>query len=97
MGRYLFDQYTLLHAATGVVAYFFAVPLRWWVLGHTAFELSENTHAGMRLINALPVWPGGKPRADTWTNMLGDTLGAVLGWYVAAVVDSTGEQRHWYP
>lgn len=95
MGLQLFDQYTLLHAASGVVAYFFTVPLRWWLFTHIAFELSENTPTGMRIINRFSVWPGGKPHADSLTNMVGDTLGALAGWYLAAAVDSLGKQHHW--
>lgn len=87
MGAQLFDQYTLLHFASGVVAYFWGVPFVAWVFAHALFEALENTATGMRAINAFPVWPGGKPRADTPTNILGDNIGSILGWLAAALLD----------
>ena len=51
---------------------------------HTVFELSENTKTGMWFINTyLKAWPGGKSHADTWFNILGDTIYAMLGWVAA--------------
>lgn len=88
MGRRLLDQYSLLHAAVGVVAYFWGV--RFWpaLILHTLFEAAENTATGMWVINTgMPVWPGGKPRADTLTNILGDTLAFVAGWAAAQWLD----------
>ena len=87
MGARLLDQYSLLHFAAGVVAYFWGVPLWWWVAIHFVFELTENTVAGMALINRFPVWPGGKPRADAPANMVGDHVAAIVGWGVAAALD----------
>lgn len=84
MGRALVDEYTLLHVASGIMAFYWGVPLRYWMTGHTAFELLENTEAGMHVINKWTMWPGGKDFADTPLNSLvGDTAGALLGWLVA--------------
>ena len=40
MGYQLFDKYTYLHFAMGIVAYF-------WNILHTIFEIVENTQMGM--------------------------------------------------
>ena len=83
MGKDFFDRFTLLHFATGVLAYHWSMNELFFLGAHTAFELLENTEAGMRAIRAIPVWPGGKARADSWENMVGDTLGAWAGWRAA--------------
>ena len=41
----LFDQYSLLHFAMGVTAYFWGVGPWWWFIGHLAWEGFEN-HGG---------------------------------------------------
>jgi len=87
MGTQLFDQYSLLHFASGVVAYFWGVPFIAWVILHAIFEAAENTATGMRIINSFPVWPGGKSLADTPANILGDNIASILGWLAAALLD----------
>ena len=97
MGKTLLDQYTYLHFAVGVVVYFFNIPLTLWTLLHILFEVSENTQTGMAFINQyLPMWPGGKPYADSKINSVGDTIGAILGWLSAYLVDSYGKKYQWY-
>ena len=88
MGVRLIDQYSLLHFAMGVVVYFWAMPFWVWIVVHTVFELSENTVAGMALINSFPMWPGGKPQADNTRNIMGDTLAAAVGWWAAQALDT---------
>ena len=76
MGNQLLDQYSLLHYASGVVAYFWGFEPLTFFLAHVGFELAENTSVGMRFINQhLTWWPGGKPRADNIVNMLGQFIG----------------------
>lgn len=87
MGIHLIDQYFLLHFAVGVVVYFWAMPFWVWMAIHTAFELTENTIPGMALINSFPLWPGGKPQADSTRNIVGDSLAAALGWWAAQSLD----------
>ena len=97
MGNQILDQYSLLHFATGVVAYFWGVPALFWFLGHAAFELGENTEVGMKFINqTLTWWPGGKPRADSPINIVGDNIAAMCGWFTASYVDDFGKSRGWY-
>ena len=89
MGYLFLDQYTLLHFATGVIFYFFGFDFFVFLAIHTLFEIVENTKTGMFIINKyLTFWPGGKPGADSFINRYGDTLGAILGWYLAYLLDS---------
>lgn len=88
MGKFLFDQYTLLHFATGVILYFWGFTLLSTFVIHTIFELVENTRSGIFFINNyFTYWPGGKPKADSLVNRIGDTIGVVVGWYSAKLLD----------
>jgi hypothetical protein len=84
MSQVFTDEFSLLHFATGIVAYFLGIPLGWWFLLHATFELFEDTHTGVRIINKLfgKIWPGGgKKVPDSFLNSeLGDNFYAVLGW-----------------
>jgi hypothetical protein len=103
MGVYLVDQYTLLHLAVGVIAYFWSVPFVLGLLVHIGFEFVENTGWGVDMINnyitgkGLFRWPGGKYRADTLTNQTGDNLAFAGGWGLAWWLDTIGQGRGWYP
>ena len=97
MGIYLFDQYSLLHFASGVIAYFFGINWVVWFLLHSLFEFVENTNAGMALINNyLTFWPGGKPYPDSFLNNIGDTISAMAGWVLAMYLDKVGVEKKWY-
>lgn len=98
MGTLLFDQYTLLHFAVGVLAYFWGISFMQSIIIHTVFELVENTEVGMKFINTYfkGVWPGGKPHADAVINMVGDTIGTALGWLAAYYLDLLGLKMGWY-
>jgi len=88
MGKYLTDQYTLLHFAVGVIFYFFGISFIHFVIIHTIFEIVENTKIGIHIINTYFVfWPGGKPQANHIINRVGDTFGAILGWVFAKYLD----------
>ena len=95
MGNRLFDQYTL-HFAVGVVAYFWNISFLNTFILHTAFEIAENTILGMKLINSLSFWPGGKPAPDSFINSVGDTIGVLSGWLLAYALDRIGTERGWY-
>lgn len=96
MGVLLFDQYTYLHFAVGVVAYYWGISLKNWFVIHIMFELLENTKTGVGFINKFSYWPGGKNYADTSINMLGDTIGAVLGWMSALLIDEIGRRSKYF-
>jgi hypothetical protein len=101
MGGALFDQYSLLHGAVGILAYFWQVPLVVAIVLHGVFEWAENTETGMALINRVFVregafgWPGAKKAADSLVNRVGDTVAFGVGWLVAEGVDWWGGQQHW--
>jgi hypothetical protein len=89
MGTYLFDKFSYLHFAVGIIVYYWNIPLLLWFVLHTIFEIVENTETGIHVINTYIVfWPGGKPRADTLLNMLGDTICAMIGWTSASFLDT---------
>jgi hypothetical protein len=94
MGTNFVDQYSLLHFATGIIAYFFNIRLPTWIFLHFLFEYSENTDTGIFIINKYfkNIWPGGKNYSDTLTNSLGDTLFAVLGWIMSYYLDELGNK-----
>ena len=97
MGNLFLDQYSLLHYATGVMAYFWGIPPIPFFLAHVGFEAAENTESGMEFINRnLTWWPGGKPKPDSFTNILGDNISALFGYYCAYKLDVVGKRRRWY-
>ena len=97
MGQKLFDQFTYLHFAAGILMYFWNIGFIAGLILHTAFEVAENSQAGMRVINEyFTLWPGGKPEADSSQNSVGDTIGWALGWYSAKLLDQHGAAAGWY-
>lgn len=97
MGKYFFDQYTILHFAVGIIAYFWNVSLLNTVVLHTIFEIIENTEQGMNFINTyFKMWPGGKPQSDTLINSVGDTVGIIAGWILAQMVDKYSDEHYLY-
>ena len=98
MGYKIFDQYSLLHFASGVICYFYGIKFSTSVMLHTLFEIVENTKLGMHIINTyLTFWPGGKPKADSFINsIIGDNLSFALGWLAASTLDKMGKKYSWY-
>lgn len=98
MGQRLFDQYSLLHMATGIIAYFFNASLPLWVALHILFEIVENSQIGIKVNNKYlyNIWPGGKPRADSVINSIGDTIASTIGWLLAYWIDNMGKKYGWY-
>jgi len=97
MGTQVFDQYTYLHFAVGIIVYFWNISLINWIVLHSIFEFLENTNIGITIINQYMVfWPGGKPKADSVLNVMGDTLGAIVGWLSAYYLDKLGSKYDWY-
>lgn len=91
MSQTFTDEFSLLHVATGIVAYYWGLPLHWWFVIHAVFEWLEDTQIGVRIINTLfgKIWPGGgKKVPDSFLNSeLGDNFYAILGWLVAYKFD----------
>jgi hypothetical protein len=88
MGYKLYDQYSLLHFATGTIAYFFGINIFWWIILHTVFEILENSSYGVRFIDTkLKFWPGGKKHSDNLQNSLSDLIFAIIGHQIAMRLD----------
>ena len=89
MGRTWFDQYSLLHLAVGIVAYFWSISLFMTILIHILFEIIENTQFGMNLINTYFKywWPGGKSYPDSLLNNTTDTIFTGIGWLLDYKLD----------
>jgi hypothetical protein len=83
MGIRFSDKYSLLHFATGIIAYYWSVPFMAWFIIHLLYEYLENTTNGMFLINKISMWPGGKERADSIINSIGDQFYGLLGYALA--------------
>ena len=97
MGNKMFDQFTYLHFATGIITYFWGISIYVWILIHSVFEFLENTTWGMYAINHfVKMWPGGKPIKDSNINIFGDTIGAIIGWLSAYYVDKMGNYYNLY-
>ncbi len=82
------DTYSFLHFCVGAVMYYWGMPLQWFILLHTIFEILENTETGMALIRWFGVWPGDKDYADAVINSVGDTIFATLGWLTAYCISN---------
>jgi hypothetical protein len=89
MGIHFTDKYSLLHFASGIIAYYWNVSFVAWFILHLIFELTENTETGMQYIRKVKLWPGGKNRPDSWLNSAGDQFYSVLGWLFAYCVVTT--------
>lgn len=98
MGSNAIDQYSLLHFAVGIVAYFWGFSWQLLLVLHILFELVENTPQGMYFITTyISLWPGGKSKADSSINMISDIVVSIVGWYVARIADSFALDTHLYP
>ena len=97
MGTLFLDQFTYLHFSSGILLYFWGVPIVPALILHTIFEFVENSNFGMNLINRwFPFWPGGKSYSDTFINSLGDTIGFIIGWYSAYILDYYGSKYEYF-
>lgn len=98
MGSRIVDQYSLLHFAVGVIAYFWGMSWQVLLFLHVVFELVENTKTGMSFINTyITMWPGGKPKADSLVNIVSDNVFSILGWFISRYADSLAMEKHLYP
>jgi hypothetical protein len=83
MGILFTDKFSLLHLASGIIAYYWRFSFLVWFVAHAAFELIENTQHGMQVIRLFKMWPGGKSHADSVLNSVGDHFYACIGWVIA--------------
>ena len=88
MGLYFFDQYSILHFAAGVIAYFWDLSFKTNIIINIIFEIVENSENGMKTINQnFKIWPGGKPKSDSFINSVTDILFACIGWLCSEYLD----------
>jgi hypothetical protein len=89
----VFDEFSLIHFAAGIIAYFWGVPFVGWMIFHIIFEYIENTKLGTHFINTyLSFWPGGKHTKESFMNsMIGDNIAAAIGWMFASLVEKRGK------
>ena len=95
----LFDQFVYLHFAMGIIAYFWGINLKHFIILHTVYEIFELTPFGVNIINKYfkNIWPGdGKTPNEFGMNALGDTIGGVIGWLSAREIDRMGNRYGWY-
>jgi len=91
------DQYSYLHFASGIIAYFWGVKLKLWIILHVLYEIVENLDIMIYIINRfITIWPGGKPGPDPWINRVGDVLLGILGWLSSYYLDNLGYKYGWY-
>jgi hypothetical protein len=87
MGIYFTDQFSLLHFASGIVAYYWNISFIHWFLLHAIYEILQNSAAGISFINnKLKVWPGGKLGPDSLLNIIGDQFYGMAGWLFAHIM-----------
>jgi len=97
MGYNMFDQYSLVHFSTGVLAYFCHIPLIVWLILHTLFEILECSKVGIEFSEKYLTFLGwGKYEPDNLINTIGDTISTLLGWLCAYLIDYYGTKYKWY-
>lgn len=75
----VFDKWSVVHFISGFVASKtgFFTPFT-FLITHTIFEIWENSQHGITTFQNLG---SAKYSGDTWSNFLGDTASAMLGFY----------------
>jgi hypothetical protein len=82
MGELFTDKYSIYHFSSGVIAYYFGVSFVKWFIIHAVYELLENSRLQKEL-DKIEIWPGRKPRPDTFVNSMSDQFYTMLGWSIA--------------
>ena len=77
MGEAFLDRWSLTHAAWGIViGSTQLLTLPQWLAAHTTYEVWENSSYGSVVKSIL------KHEKDTWANFLGDTVAAMVGYWI---------------
>ena len=74
------DAYSIVHAASGVIARVLNLSLTQTIVLHTVFEVLENQYLKFTPWS-MKYFPD--PSKDTLVNSIGDTVSTVIGWYAA--------------
>ena len=94
----MFDQYSLLHFASGVTAYFWGIgPLAFAVI-HLGWEAFEYSSFGLAAVNKYWHWPGRKKpmERDSVAGSIGDNIAGNIGYWSARYLDEYGKAHGWY-
>jgi hypothetical protein len=85
MGIYFFDEFSLLHLASGIIFQYFDFSFIQHLYLHILFEILENTQIGISLINKLYSLAPGliKTESDSLINSFGDVIYGIIGWLIA--------------
>lgn len=78
------DQFSYLHFASGITAYFFGFKLKNWMLLHLAFDIFDNSNWGIQFVQKYVSFLK-QPRygSDPPLNIIVDNIISVLGWVSA--------------
>ena len=88
-----FDNYTCFHLASGITAYYAGLNFISWVSLHIIFSIFENSEMGLRLTKKyLYNFKAYKTGSDSISNLVGDTLAAIIGWKMAYYIGKLSEQ-----
>ena len=91
MGTYFLDQYSLLHFVSGILCRHLNISFTFLFIFHIIFEYIENSKKGMYVINNyFKIWPGGKPKSDTFINSVSDIILSLFGWWVMDIFIKNG-------
>lgn len=86
MGVYFTDQFSLLHFASGIIAYYWKTTFFTWFGLHLLYEWITNTSWGIYIINHYTPWPWGHLNRDSPINIVGDQIYGLLGWIIGYAV-----------
>lgn len=85
MGSALFDTFSLLHFASGIIAYYWGINIKNWFIINIIYELVDNIF--WKHMQKIPNLPGGKPERDYFINSVSDICFGLIGWLFAKLFD----------
>lgn len=95
MGKGIFDIYTFYHFSAGLIAGVTPLSLQHWIILNIIFELIENRPLGMRMLQKISFWPGGKNTPDSLQNSISDIIAATIGYIVSKNVKKKLSNKQW--
>ena len=86
----IFDRYTYLHFAAGIIAYYWGFTFVEWIVFHLFLDIFERTEFGKKVLQFfIRIWPGREQNVlESYYNVLGDSASAALGWGSAYLIDN---------
>ena len=85
----IFDRYTYLHFAGGIIAHYWGFSLFEWFIVHLLLDIIERTYIGKNAIKwIIRFWPvKADETLETYQNIIGDNISAIAGWCSAYLID----------